>query len=398
MSSPRLYAARIISRQFAALSLIWGAGFWLGTGWLLAVPAIEAAGAITLAASMALISGWLKAAETPSQIECSEHSDWSTWLAFTASWTLGLARLMATAAVALSLANHLLRQMQADLVWLLPVTLAVIWTGVWAIILRQRTRQGVILLIGLGLAGLLLVALIKTPSTGNLSAAPFDQIPEVGLRLASLLQTTALLSMTYVGFDSLGFNHLSEPLSQRTRQKLLSLAVTLSWLLSLGLVIDRSFKPDGFGDLALSHLLGHSWLNLAVVGTFIGALWLQISSLNQHFCRLQLSVGSQWSARLVQIGLGVALSCLVLTGETQTLWAFSAFAALIHRALWHWQARSHKVWPEVLHVRHIRHPVMSVSCLTLAFWLEWQVWLVSLGLIALGLVWRGMRQWSDAQE
>lgn len=400
----------------AALSL-WTAGFWLGAALLITASTTEAAWAITLAALLALGSGWLSAEAKQS------NQTATTWLGFTLVWTLWLAKLMATAAVALSLASYLLSQAQSvDAVWLLPATLVTIWGAV----LSQKPRSwhpqviwSLALISGLGLAGLLLseittvIATVIGPVIATVPAGanlqPYQSpASDAPLRLAQLLQTTALLSVALAGAGNLALiQDLPQP--AQIRRKLLSLTITLGWLLYFGLIILRQLQTSGQGmtpdhlPAALGnplHLLHFApalsfGLGLSAVAAFAATLWLQILPLEQPLRRLQLS--AEFWPLPPRVSLGVMLSCLALVGEIETIWAFSAFAALIHRALWHWQASQWQGWSG-LNRRQYLHGLAGATSLILAFWLEWQVWLVSLGLIALGLVWRGMRQWSDTEE
>jgi APA family basic amino acid/polyamine antiporter len=195
------------------------------------------------------------------------------------------------------------------------------------------------------------------------------------------------------------------------------ITMTLSWLLYFGLVMIRTLQSDDFGlaenllpplgkllqGLALTPLW-NAGLNASAIAAFAGTIWLQIPSLDWHLRRLQMRFYDQGLApKLLQLGLGISLSGLLLVGDVRTLWAFSAFATLIHRALSHWQAAGYwqtSQWSSFsrMNRRQYLHGGAAAISLMLAFWLDWQVWLVSLGLIALGLVWRGMRQWSETEE
>ena len=407
-----------------AVCLVWGASFWLGAWLLLAITPTEAAWAITLSALLALGSGWLKIEPDQSSHRFG-HRSTATWLEFTRSWTLWLAKLMATASIALSLANHLLSQFQSvDAVWLLPVALAIIWGAVLG--QRIKTKQpaflwALALLSSVGLLGLLCTEMIKIATELGLPATPstLTQLPPINtpLRLAELLPMAALLSITFARFDNLAASENWDLLHQTLRRKLVVITMTLSWLLYFGLVMIRTLQSDDFGlvenllpplgkllqGLALTPLW-NAGLNASAIAAFTGTIWLQIPSLDWHLRCLQMRFYDQGLApKLLQLGLGISLSGLLLVGDVKTLWAFSAFAILIHRALSHWQAAGY--WQPVrwsrfskMNRRQYLHGGAAAISLMLAFWLDWQVWLVSLGFIALGLVWRGMRQWSETEE
>jgi len=403
-----------------AVSLVWGASFWLGACLLLAITPTEAAWAITLSALLALGSGWLQI-----EPERSGHHSAATWLEFISSWTLWLAKLTATASIALSLADQLLSQFQSvNAVWLLPVALMIIWGAV----LGQRIKPeqpaflwALALLSSVGLLGLLWTEMLKLATSLGLPTTPtiLVQLPSshAQLRLAELLQMTALLSVTFARFDNLVPSENWDLLHQTLRRKLVVIAVTLSWLLYFGLVMIRTLQSVDFGlaenlltplgKLLQGLALTPFWnirLNVTAIAAFAGTIWLQIPSLDRHLRRLQVGVYDQRLApTLIQLGIGLGLSGLLLVGDVKTLWAFSAFAALLHRALYHWQAVGYSQpgrWRSfsMMNRRQYLHGIAGAVSLMLAFWLDWQVWLVSFGFIALGLVWRGIRKWSETEE
>jgi len=407
----------------STISLVGGAGFWLGASLLLTVTPSEAAWAITLATCLVLSSGWL-AVESDT---LSGHLSAATWLEFTRGWTFWLAQLVATAAIGLSLAGDLLSQFQRiDAVWLLPIALVVIWVAVLGQTATKQERpfiRALALLSIMGLLGLLLTELITIAAgldwpvrglpivSSTLAQLPSSDSP---FQFAELIQMTALLSVTFArfdGFDSLGSKQELGLLPQTLRCKLLTITITLSWLLYFGMVIIRLLQSGDFGfvenpSLPLSRIrqsltitpLWDIGLTVGAIAAFTGTIWLQIPSLNRQFRHLQVGCRDQWPVpKLVHLGLGISLSGLLFVGDVKTLWAFSAFAALLHRALCHWQVTQSVRFSAMNH-RRCLHGVAGAMSLLLAFWLDWQVWLVSLGLIALGLVWRGIRKWSDIEE
>jgi basic amino acid/polyamine antiporter, APA family len=98
---------------------------------------------------------------------------------------------------------------------------------------------------------------------------------------------------------------------------------------------------------------------------------------------------------LFLVGVILMIGCMLLVGEVRTIWSFSAFAFLMHTALTFWvalQQTQSRLYPRWL------DGIGLAACLGLAFSVEWNVWLVSLSLIALGLIWRGVMHWSNEEE
>ena len=94
--------------------------------------------------------------------------------------------------------------------------------------------------------------------------------------------------------------------------------------------------------------------------------------------------------------VGVAIAALVLVGDIETTWTFSAFTVLIYYALTNLAAL--RLPPEQRRYPRAVAVLGLIGCLFLAFWVEQEVWLIGLGLIALGLLWQrfGRRLWSAA--
>jgi basic amino acid/polyamine antiporter, APA family len=85
------------------------------------------------------------------------------------------------------------------------------------------------------------------------------------------------------------------------------------------------------------------------------------------------------------IAIGVGVVGLVLIGNVRITWSFSAFTVLVYYALTNlsaiWLSASERLYPRFI-------PWLGLtSCLFLAFWVEQWIWMIGLGLIALGLVW-----------
>jgi len=86
--------------------------------------------------------------------------------------------------------------------------------------------------------------------------------------------------------------------------------------------------------------------------------------------------------------VGVAISVLVLIGDVQLTWSFSAFTVLIYYALTNAAAlrlpTSQRIFPTWVAWTGL------AACLFLAFWVEPAIWLIGLGCIGLGLIWHAI--------
>jgi APA family basic amino acid/polyamine antiporter len=88
------------------------------------------------------------------------------------------------------------------------------------------------------------------------------------------------------------------------------------------------------------------------------------------------------------IVIGVLVTALAAIGNVRTTWSFSAFTVLVYYAITNlaalWLPREARLYP-----RSFAYCGVG-ACLFLAFWVEWRIWAVGLGLIALGLAWQGI--------
>ncbi len=84
--------------------------------------------------------------------------------------------------------------------------------------------------------------------------------------------------------------------------------------------------------------------------------------------------------------MGLTIALLVLSGNVKTTWSFSAFTVLVYYAITNLAALRLSD-RDRLYPRWIAW-IGLAACLFLAFWVEAQIWLVGLGLILVGLVWK----------
>jgi APA family basic amino acid/polyamine antiporter len=93
---------------------------------------------------------------------------------------------------------------------------------------------------------------------------------------------------------------------------------------------------------------------------------------------------------LAVIVVGIAIAGLALIGNVKTTWSFSAFTVLIYYALTNLSALQLPSEAQ-LYPRWIAW-VGLAACLFLAFWVDWQIWLVGIGLLLVGLLWHLVAQ------
>lgn len=412
---------------FLALSLTMGAGVFVGMGIAIEVAGVGIGAAVTLAAFLALVNQTVLM--QPITLGASENSlIQADWQHFAANWTLFLARLTAVATVALGLAGYLLKGLRlTDPIWLMPVTLTIVVTLTVVSFRLQTNRtapqsaiQTAVILAMVALLGLVFAGLSGIIDSNS------DLRPSYALggfrglaSFTNLLQATALMSVAFISEQPVPM----PTVNLRQTLKVFRFALVLTWLLYLGVaivslntlqsllnsgavlnqivvsvaplsnVMQNLPLPGGIYLITLGAVAGMTTVALRLLPQLDNGL-LELSRSPTLLSTL-LTTGHppavHLSPRLAQLLISIALGCIVLVGDVKTIWSFSAFAFLLSAALMHGIAlrRNSAFYPRW------QHWLGLVSSLFLAFWVNWDVWLVSLGLVALALIWRGVQYWSE---
>jgi APA family basic amino acid/polyamine antiporter len=90
------------------------------------------------------------------------------------------------------------------------------------------------------------------------------------------------------------------------------------------------------------------------------------------------------------VAIGVVVNALACTGSVKTTWSFSAFTVLLYYAITNLAALRLPAHAR-LYPRAVAWCGLG-ACLFLAFWVEWRIWAVGLGLVLLGLIWHALRR------
>ena len=399
----RLTSQWLMQRGWAS---VLGIGALLGVGIAVQIAGSAALAALPIAA-IAAIGAELNAA----QLAAIPSLSISPWLNFTANWALLLAKMITAAIAAAGFAGYLLSLLgQPNLSWLVPI--ALLWVAIvsalFAIkLLPAKISQPILLAILL----LLLLLFLGAGWKGLLDSQllPISRSVRSSASFGACLQASALMFFAYTNSQRL------PPFHQRPQSDRIKAAMTL---LTMGLYVCiawigmNQMGSQAFGEAAgtnaplaialrLSGLVSSSQLvavgAAVVLGGIVANLVLEAAKTLQGMARQQDA--PQLFARsspIATLAVGGAIVCLILTSEVETLWSFGAFAALLYAIIAHLAvlnlSASQRIYPRLL------TGISFSLCLFLAFWINPNVWLVSLGLVAVGLVWRGINQWVKHQS
>jgi APA family basic amino acid/polyamine antiporter len=334
-------------------------------------------------------------------------------LGFTAGWMFMSAKSASAATAALGLAGYLLEALglgggsllvAVGLLAVLAVT-ALVWHGTS----RSNRANAVIVSLTLGTLALFVVAGLPAAADGaevNLAGIFPDR---AGLR--GLLEATALMFVAYTGYGRIATlgEEVQDP--ERTIPRAIVVTLVVSALLYIGvgavavgsvgaprlaeMTASRAAPLEEaamtFGGLTLGRILA-----LGAITAMLGVLLNLILGLSRVLLamarrgdaprRLATIDDVRSSPAAAVIAVGIVIGLLVLIGDVKTTWSFSAFTVLVYYALTNLAAL--RIPSEARIVPRLVPVAGLVGCLGLAFWVEWRIWAVGLGMIAAGLVWQ----------
>ena len=385
------------------LGSIMGAGVFvtLGLGEQIAGPSILLA--LALAAVVAICNGLSSAqlaANHPVSGGTYEYGHrWLTpSLGFTAGWMFLCAKAASAATAALGFAMYLAPD------YVLPVSLATV-AGLTVITLTGMQRSNAVnaVIVSAVLLTLLAFVAVGAPALrtkGELLQPFFD-----ANRLPELFEATALMFVAYTGYGRIATlgEEVREP--RRTIPIAIILTLGLSTLLYLGVSAVSLAHADGQGFQSLiliAEKMGGTALGIALTAGAALALVSVLLNLLLGLSRVALAMGRRGdlpkaTARVTESSkvpaaatllVSAVIAGLVCIGDMKLTWSFSAFTVLIYYAVTNLCAIRLKT-KERLYPAWISY-LGLLSCLSLAFFVEWRVLLTGLCLIAFGLVWKAV--------
>ncbi|PSO71637.1 MAG: amino acid permease [Cyanobacteria bacterium QH_3_48_40] len=339
------------------------------------------------------------------------------WLGFTAGWMFLLAKTASAATAALGFSSYLLNALGLSERGLhIPFALAavVLFTILVLTGIRRSNRTN-IAIVSITLLSLLFFVAAGLPvvvSNGANHLTP--SFEDVSNPVARVLQASALMFVAYTGYGRIATLGEEVRKPRQTIPKAMIVTMVVIMLLYMAVAV---VGIGAVGAESLSAATGEAAAPLVVAARNFGVpgssqvlavgaiaamlgvllnLILGLSRVLLAMARRKDMPGSM--ARLNQartpssavLLVGMAIACFVLIGNVKTTWSFSAFTVLIYYALTNLSALR---LPEEgrLYPRWVAWIGLGNS-LFLAFWVEQPIWLVGLGLILGGLIWRTVFQ------
>jgi basic amino acid/polyamine antiporter, APA family len=395
-------------------AIVLGLGAILGTGIFVSLTiATEIAGngifiALIAAAIVALCNG-LSAAQLAAAhpVSGGTYAYGNRYLhpyaGLIAGWLFLLAKSASAATAALGFASYLLAALGQPLIYQTPIALISVFlmTIVAAYGLTKANWLNVAIVI------VTLFALGSFILIGWTQASPLSA-PQLPPTLAQIGPATALMFVAYTGYGRI--TTMTEEVRHPRRSipiaVFCSLGLTLVLYLGVASVIVRgNVNPNGFsGSLPAIVQQWHTrWpvgpiVSIGAITAMLGVLLNLILGLS----RVLMAMGrqgdmpratarlnsSQTTPTIAVWSMGLVVAGLVTIGNVKTTWSFSAFNVLVYYAITNLAAlrlpKSDQRYPRWIAM------VGLISCAGLAFWVEARIWQTGLGLIGLGIIWKGV--------
>ena len=412
----------ITGAVFLGLGSILGTGVFVSIGVAAGVAGPAVVLAIVLAAGVATCNG-LSTAQLASRNPVSGgayeygYIYLNSRMGFTAGWMFLCAKSASAATAALGFSGYVLNAVGEDSpTWQVPLGVAAVALLTLLVLggIRRSTWTNAAI-VCVTLAALVCFVLAGLPAAwraGGTHLTPFFGHPEAEAAhpLPGFFEACALMFVAYTGYGRIATlgEEVREPETSIPRAVVVTLIVTMLLYSAVGLVGMAAAGVEGFahaGEAAAAPLqmaarvFGVPGVELFVSMGAVTAMLAVLLNLILGLSRVVLAMGRRGDlpallARLNPSGttpvaavvlVGGAIAGLVLIGNVKTTWSFSAFTVLIYYAITNLAAlrmpKDERLYPVVV-------PVLGLlACVFLAFWVEREIWLAGLALIAGGLLW-----------
>lgn len=360
------------------------------------LPAIAVAGLVALCNGM---SSAQLAANHPVSGGTYEYGHrWlNPTLGFVAGWMFLCAKSASAATAALGFALYVMPENTLPLA--LGLTAAI--TGLTLTGLKRSNAFNTVIV------ALVLLSLVIFIAAGAPSLAQHPERLDPlfdSQRLPDLLQATALMFVAYTGYGRIATmgEEVREPRRTIPRAMIITLVASLLLYIAVAAVClgNTTNSFESLANLAIN--FDGSNLSKCLTITAIIAMISVLLNLMLGLSRVVLAMGRRGdlpkitadvhgstgvpiSATLV---VGALIAGLISLGDFKITWSFSAFTVLVYYALTNLCAirlkqeeRLYPVWISY---------VGLVTCLSLAFFVEWRIIVAGLILVAVGLAWKAL--------
>jgi APA family basic amino acid/polyamine antiporter len=230
--------------------------------------------------------------------------------------------------------------------------------------------------------------------------------------MPGLLEATALMFVAFTGYARIATlgEEMQDPARTIPRAIIATLVASAVVYIAVGAVGIATIGPDALAEAARAEVAplvvaartfgipgASSIVAVGAMTAMLGVLLNLILGLS----RVLLAMGRRGDmpGKLAEIGesgspiaailaVGIAIAALALIGNVKVTWSFSAFTVLIYYAITNLAAlrlpKDQRLYSSLFAWGGL------AACLVLAFFVEREIWMAGLGLIAAGLLWHGI--------
>lgn len=412
---------------FIGLGSIMGTGVFVSTGLAAGIAGPAALLAVFMAGMLALVNGLNSA-----QLAAAHPVSGGTYeygyrfvappIGFTAGWMFLIAKSMSAATAALGFGGYLLIMLPfTNSTYIIPLALAAVVVITVVVYLGLR-RSNVVnfVIVSVTLASLAFFILGSLPLYAEFGWGLFTpfflhekiEITEI---VYSVFHATAIVFVAFTGYGRIATLGEEVIAPEKTIPKTVWITLGITMLLYL-LVLSggiAALGPEGLYQAARGNAspLSTAAVEFGIPGAItilsIGAITAMLGvllNLILGLSRVVLAMSRRGdlpsyfektnangdSPRRAVVACGLFVGALALIGDVYVTWSFSAFTVLIYYAITNLSAiriPDHlRLYPKALGYCGLG------ACLFIAFWVEQDVWLWGLGLIAIGLMVHGLRK------
>lgn len=332
-------------------------------------------------------------------------------LGFMAGWVFMLAKSASAATACLGFAGYLIVLFEWEPTDMLLVGLALtLLAAVTAVVLTGIRRSSIAntVVVAVTIVGLLVFAGFGFASFEPGRFRPF--LGGEGGGVPGLLEATALMFVAYTGYGRIAT--LGEEVRDPRRTIPRAIVITLVATMVLYVIVAAAgVGAAGSGGLAaatdryaaplevVARSFGFGGVSTVVAVAAVTAMVGVLLNLVLGLSRVLLAMGRRRDVpalfgRLDAAGttpaaavwaVGGIIGALVLVGDVETTWTFSAFTVLLYYAITNLAALriadEDRMFPRWVAAAGL------AACLGLAFWVDPAVWLAGLGIVAIGAGW-----------
>lgn len=341
------------------------------------------------------------------------------WLGFTAGWMFLCAKTASAATAALGFAGYLLQALGlAGLVVPIAVAATVVLTFIVLMGIRRSNRANMMIvsITLFALAFFVVGGLFAVRASGSQPWLPFFRpSADSGGVWPRLLEATALMFVAFTGYARIATlgEEMRDPTRTIPRAIVYTLVASAIIYIAVGAVGIATIGPEALAEAARTEVAplvvaartfdipGASWIiAIGAMTAMLGVLLNLILGLSRVVLAMGrrgdmpgwfAEVGGSGSPIAAIIAVGIAIGALALIGNVEVTWSFSAFTVLIYYAITNLAAL------RMPKEKRLYSPLFAwgglAACLSLAFFVEREIWMVGLGLIAAGLIWHGLARY-----